>query len=73
MYGGALEEWYRCQRDRRGTCRLIHVRIHPFEEGTVVCVCEYICCVTVLHFPTGFILASDMVMVSCNLITCRLR
>ena len=35
MCGGALEEWCRCQRDRRGKCRLIHVRVHLFEEGTV--------------------------------------
>ena len=35
MCGGALEEWCRCQRDRRGKCRFIHVRVHLFEEGTV--------------------------------------
>ena len=44
MCGGALEEWCRCQRDRRGKYRFIHVRGHLFEEGTVRChICVRMC------------------------------
>ena len=43
MCGGALEEWCRCQRDRRGKCIFIHVRVHMFEEGTVRVLYTYVC------------------------------